>query len=78
MEQIERVGRPPTLAEIASACQFKTHGGARCHVIPLEKKLYIRRTPSRACAIKPLDAAKEWYQDMKREGNPFPDMERVV
>jgi repressor LexA len=67
MEQIDKVGRPPTLAEIARACNFKTHAGARCHVVLIEKKQYIRRTPSRACAIKPMDSAKEWYRDMKRD-----------
>lgn len=75
MERIERDRRPPTLNEIAKACGFATPAGARCHVIPLEKKLFIRRQPSRACGIKPLNAAEDWYQEMKQEGSPFQVLE---
>lgn len=65
MVEIERESRPPTLSQIARACGFAGPSGADCHVRPLIKKLFLYRTPSRACGIKPLAAAKIWYQAKK-------------
>jgi repressor LexA len=73
MQEIEQEGRPPTLAEIARACGFAGASGADCHIKPLVRKLYIRRTPSRACGIKPLDAAKVWFAQKKQENTEYVD-----
>lgn len=62
LRHIVEESRPPTLTQIAKACGFHGPAGATCHLKPLVKKGAILREKGKACGIKPLPAAWEWFK----------------
>ncbi len=51
-EHLSRVGRPPTLREIAGAFMMASTNGAKCHLRALERKGYIERNAHVARGIR--------------------------
>ena len=51
-EHLSRVGRPPTLREIAGAFMMASTNGANCHLRALERKGYIERNAHAARGIR--------------------------
>ena len=51
-EHLSRVGRPPTLREIAGAFMMASTNGAKCHLRALERKGYIERNAHAARGIR--------------------------
>jgi len=57
-EHLSRVGRPPTLREIAGAFKMVSTNGARCHLRALERKGYIERSAYAARGIRLTASAR--------------------
>jgi repressor LexA len=69
IHRIEEKHFPPTHREISSGFKWSSNAAAKCHLLALEKKGFIRTLPrlSRGIQIKP--AGWEWMR-ASRAGEP--------
>lgn len=59
-------GLPPSHREIASHFGWSSNATAKCHLLGLEKKSFIRTTARISRGIQVLSLAREWYDSDQR------------
>jgi repressor LexA len=58
LEQIDVRGVPPTIREIGSQFGISSPNGARDHLIALQRKGYLKRTPEKSRSLEVIEALR--------------------
>lgn len=69
MQEVERRRLPPTHREIAKRFKWKSNAAAKCHLIAIERKGYIRVIPMISRGLEILPKGWEWLPGRRAENS---------
>ena len=65
--EVETTRLPPTHREISAAFRWRSNAAAKCHLLALEKKGFIRTRTRVSRGIELRPAGREWFHGQTAE-----------